>query len=311
MILELAPALPATVWDWFDWIGRTGANVIGIVVLLLFLRFLGVRVVSRVIRGAARRAGRARLEDEDLVDRRVDTLLSTLRWSFTLILGLLGSALILEQFNVEISALLAGVGVVGLTIGLGSQALIRDVINGMFILTEGQYAVGDIVRVAGVSGQVVEITPRRTVLRDIDGNVHVIPNGEIKVATNMTQGFSRINLDIGVAYEENLDHVIKVINEVCEQLAADRRDDFVTTPKVVRVNGLGDNSVDIKIVGDVKVYTQWELTGELRKRLKDRFDVDGIEIPYRREVQVPFSRSRNPKPNGAPSRADDPTGKDE
>lgn len=299
MILEIAPSLPETTWDWFDWIGRTGANVIGIILLLIVLRFLGVRVFSRIIRGAARRAGRARLEDEDLVDRRVDTLLSTLSWSFTLLLALLGAALILEQFNVEISALLAGVGVVGLTIGLGSQALIRDVINGMFILTEGQYAVGDIVRVAGVSGQVVEITPRRTVLREINGDVHVIPNGEIKVATNMTQGFSRINLDIGVAYEENLDHVIKVINDVCEQLVADRPDDFVTTPKVVRINALSDDSVDIKILGDVKVYTQWELTGELRKRLKDRFDLDGIEIPYRREVQIPFPRSKHSEAGGA------------
>ncbi|MGE0598794.1 MAG: mechanosensitive ion channel family protein [Dehalococcoidia bacterium] len=288
MILAQIFLIPSTGEEWQDWLGANGVNIIGILIGLIIVRILVTRIIGRVIRTAAMRAGRARLDDEALVKRRVDTLISTLTWMFTIFLLLVGSALILDQFDVQISALIAGVGVIGIAVGLGAQTLIKDVINGMFILVEGQYAVGDVVRVADVSGSVIEITPRRTVLRDLDGNVHVIPNSSITIATNMTQGFSRINLNIGIAYEENIDKVLRVIREVCDQLAEDRPNDIISAPAPIRVDALGGDSVDIKIVGDVKVFTQWELTGELRKRLKDRFDAEGIEIPYHREVQVPY-----------------------
>jgi small conductance mechanosensitive channel len=158
----------------------------------------------------------------------------------------------------------------------------------MFILVEGQYAVGDVVNVAGVGGQVIEITPRRTVLRDQNGHVHIVPNSAITVATNMTQGFSRINLNVSVAYEEDIERVTQVINDECEKLAADFPMDIILAPKVLRVDALGADGIDIKILGDVKVFRQWDLMGELRRRLKARFDDEGIEIPYRREVLVPY-----------------------
>lgn len=287
--------------EWRHWFGDQGINVLGILIGLLLVRLLVTRVFARLIRTAAVRAARARQEDESVVQRRVDTLLSTLGWVFTIFLGLVGLALILDQFDVQISALVAGVGVVGIAVGLGAQTLIKDVINGIFILVEGQYAVGDVVNVAGVSGQVIEITPRRTVLRDQDGNVHVIPNSAITVATNMTQGFSRINLNVTVAYEESLDRVIKVIDEICQELSDSRPADFVTTPKVVRVEKLSNDGVDLKIVGDVKIFTQWDLTGDLRRRIKERFDREGIEIPYHREVQIPFRGAGQPSAGeGAP-----------
>jgi moderate conductance mechanosensitive channel len=290
MTFEPLFLIPNTTEEWQTWLGDHGINVLGILIGLVLVRLLVTRFISRLIRTAALRAGRARMEDEALVERRVNTLLSTLGWIFTIFLALVGIALILDQFDIEISALLAGVGVVGIAVGLGAQTLIKDVINGLFILVEGQYAVGDVVSVAGVSGTVIEITPRRTVLRDLNGHVHVIPNSSITIATNMTQGFSRINLNVGVAYEEDIDRVVKVINDVCEELAMDRPNDFITTPTVLRVDSLGNDGIDIKIVGDVKVFTQWELTGELRRRLKARFDEDGIEIPYHREVQVPWEQ---------------------
>ncbi len=280
--------IPGNSDDWRDWLRNSGVNIVGIVVGLLLVRILAVRVFGSVVRSAALRAGRARAEDPELVERRVKTLLSTVGWVFTIFLALVGAALILDQFDVQISAVIAGVGVAGIAIGLGTQTLVKDVINGIFILVEGQYAVGDVVQVAGVSGEVIEITPRRTVLRDMDGHVHVIPNSAITVATNMTQGFSRINLDVTIAYEEDVDRVIPIIDDVCAGLATDRAADIISTPKVLRVNHLGADGVDLKIVGDVRVFKQWELTGELRRRIKKRFDAEGIEIPYHREVQVPF-----------------------
>jgi len=286
--------VPATADEWGDWFRENGLTIAAVIVGLLVIRLVVQRVVSRVIRSASLRAARARAEDPEVVERRVDTLLSTLGWLFNIFLALLGAVIVLDQLGVQVSALVAGVGVAGLAVGLAAQTLIKDVINGLFILVEGQYAVGDVVRVAGVSGQVVEITPRRTVLRDLDGNVHIIPNSAITVATNMTSGFSRINLNILVAYEEDLSRVVAVINEECERLVADRPDDFLSTPAVVRVDRLAEDGVELKVVGDVKAFKQWELMGELRRRVKERFDREGIEIPYRHEVQVmPRARKRD------------------
>ena len=289
MTFEPLFLVPKTAEEWRDWLGDSGVNVIAIVIGLVLVRLLVTRVIGRVIRSAALRAARARAEDPALVERRVDTLLATISWIFTIFLALIGSALLLDQFDVQVSALIAGVGVAGIAIGLGTQTLIKDVINGMFILIEGQYAVGDVVNVAGIGGQVIEITPRRTVLRDQNGHVHVIPNSAITVATNMTQGFSRINLNVSVAYEEDIDHVTEVINDECQKLADEFPMDIIVAPKVLRVDALGADGIEIKIIGDVKVFRQWDLMGELRKRLKARFDEESIEIPYRREVHVQFA----------------------
>ncbi|GIW17161.1 MAG: hypothetical protein KatS3mg064_0318 [Tepidiforma sp.] len=286
--------IPTTAEAWEDWLRENGVTIVAVIAGLVVLRIVVQRVLSRLIRSASLRAAKARAEDPEVVERRVDTLMATLGWLFNIFLAFLGAAIVLDQLGVQVSALIAGVGVAGIAIGLGAQTLIKDVINGLFILVEGQYAVGDVVRVAGVSGQVIEITPRRTVLRDMDGNVHVIPNSAITVATNMTQGFSRVNLNVLVAYEEDLSRVIPVINEECERLAADRPDDFLSTPSVVRVDRLAEDGVELKVVGDVKVFKQWELAGELRRRIKERFDREGIEIPYRHEVQV-LPRERKPQ----------------
>jgi small conductance mechanosensitive channel len=286
MTFEPLFLIPESSGEWRDWLVGNGVNVLGILVGLFLVRLLVVRVLGSAIRSAALRAGRARREDPAMVERRVKTLLATLGWMFTIFLAMVGAALVLDQFDVQISAVIAGVGVAGIAIGLGTQTLVKDVINGLFILVEGQYAVGDVVQVAGVGGEVIEITPRRTVLRDLNGHVHVIPNSAITVATNMTQGFSRINLDLAIAYEEDVDRVITIVDDVCEGLAADRAEDFLSTPKVVRVDNLGNDGVDLKIVGDVRVFKQWELTGDLRRRIKKRFDAEDIEIPYHHEVQV-------------------------
>jgi small conductance mechanosensitive channel len=178
--------------------------------------------------------------------------------------------------------MLAGLGIVGIAVGFGAQGLIRDIFSGIFILLEDQYRIGDVVNVAGIGGLVEEINLRRTVLRDLDGIVHSIPNGEIKVASNFTKGYSRVNLNISVAYGEDLDHVIEVINRVCKEMAEDPKwsTDFVSMPQVLRVDKLGDSGIDIKILGDTKPIRQWDIMGELRLRLKRTFDEEGIEIPW-------------------------------
>ena len=190
--------------------------------------------------------------------------------------------MVLSELEIEIAPILAGVGVAGLAIGFGAQSLVKDLLAGLFIIMENQYRVGDVVKIADVAGLVEDINLRRTVLRDLDGIVHVVPNGEIRVASNFTKEWSRVNLNVSVAYGEDLDRVIPVINRVGKELAEDPEwaPLILKPPQVLRVDNLGESGVDIKILGDTKPIRQWDVMGELRKRLKKAFDEEGIEIPW-------------------------------
>jgi len=167
-------------------------------------------------------------------------------------------------------------------VGFGAQYLIRDLIAGVFILMENQYRVGDVVKVADVIGLVDEINLRKTVLRDLDGIVHHVPNGEVRVASNYTRHFARVNLNISVAYGTDLDFAIEVINRVCQEMAEEEQWSKVirSVPQVLRVDSLGDSGIDIKIMGDVKPLEQWNVMVQLRLRIKNEFDKVGIEIPW-------------------------------
>jgi small-conductance mechanosensitive channel len=167
-------------------------------------------------------------------------------------------------------AVLAGAGVVGIALGFGAQSLVKDIIAGLFVIMENQYRVGDVVKVADVAGLVEAINLRRMVLRDLDGVVHVVPNGEIRVASNFTKEWSRVNLNISVAYGTDLDRAIAVINRVCQEMAAepDWAPIILKTPQVLRVDNLGDSGIELKVLGDTKPMRQWDVMGEIRKRVK-------------------------------------------
>jgi len=270
--------VPSTWAQWRSWLEHDAPDLAGIVVLLLVAHFVFRVVVSRALHRAITHAARARLEDTVALERRSRTLVSTLDWSFTIFLVILGSALILDNIGLNVSALVAGIGVVGIAVGLGAQTLIKDVINGTFILIEDQYSVGDVVAVAGVSGEVVAINPRRTVVRDMNGSLHSIPNGAITVATNMTQGFSRINLNLSLPGTHDITRITKLIDAVGEELAKERPEDLLSAPHVLRIDAIGETRVELKVVGDTRAGKQWELTGELRRRLLERLHAEGIDI---------------------------------
>jgi len=206
------------------------------------------------------------------------------------------AVMLLSELGINITPLLAGAGVLGVAIGFGAQNLIRDFLSGLFIFLEDQFNQGDVVEIAGRSGVVEEINLRRTVLRDLDGILHIIPNGEITISSNYTRDWARVKLDVPVAYGEDLDRVIAVINRVGKELAADKEfgPKIKTPPQVLRVQNFGDSGIDIRILGDVKPMEQWTVTGELRKRIKKTFDQEGIEIPWP-HVKVYYGRE-NPKP---------------
>jgi small conductance mechanosensitive channel len=182
----------------------------------------------------------------------------------------------------DIGPLLASVGVLGLAISFGAQSLVKDVISGTFMLLEGQFGIGDVVRVTDVSGQVEKITLRTTVLRDSQGVVHIIPNGEITRVSNLTKTWSRAVLDVGVAYKEDVDRVIAVLDELGREFHADPEWGalLVEEPLVLGVEDLGDSAVVIRVSARTLPEKQWDVAREWRRRIKKRFDRENIEIPF-------------------------------
>jgi small-conductance mechanosensitive channel len=252
--------------------------IIAIVAAVLWLALN--RFLPPVVRRAVSRTGYK--ESKEGLKKRTNTLLSVFRGMGRVFIVIVAIIMVLEEVGIPIAPILAGFGIVGIAIGFGAQYLIRDLIAGTFIILENQYRVGDVVNVAGIGGLVEEITLRKTVLRDLDGIVHHVPNGNIQTASNYTRHFSRVNLNISVAYGTDLDHAISVINRVGKELAADEKWHKIikSPPQVLRVDNLGDSGIDIKILGDVEPIRQWDVMGELRLRLKKTFDAEGIEIPW-------------------------------
>ncbi|MBN1693313.1 MAG: mechanosensitive ion channel family protein [Dehalococcoidales bacterium] len=262
-----------------SWLGDYGwrlALIIGIGILAIIS--VGEIIPRVVVRTLTRRPGETKSE----VQKRSDTLARVLVSTSQVFIVFIAVFMILSELEIDIAPILAGAGVVGIAVGFGAQGLIKDLVAGFFVIIENQYRVGDVVRIADVGGIVESINLRRTVLRDLDGVVHIVPNGEIRVANNYTKEMSRINLDVSVSYNDDLDHVMNVINRVGHELAEDPvwKEAIIKEPQALRVNNFGDSGIDIKITGDTQPMRQWEVTGQLRLRLKKAFDKEGIEIPW-------------------------------
>lgn len=270
--------IPSNWSEWRHWGQNDAPRLIPIAIGLLVAYAMFRFAIRRLLHAMITRAAALRREGPEAVERRAKTLISTLSWLFTIFLVFVGTVLVLDNLEVNVGALIAGVGIAGVAVGLGAQTLIRDIINGTFILVEGQYSVGDVVTVAGVSGEVIEINPRRTVLRDADGSVHTVPNSAIAVATNHTQGTSRILLDVPVGYATDIDRALQVVREAYEGLLADFPNEGLSPAKVVRVQALGENHAVVRASGDVRVGRQWEMTAELRRRVLLGLKAAGIAI---------------------------------
>jgi len=268
--------------DWatvINWLLEHGTRIFVILAIGAALWFLLRKFLRPLVR---RTMVRTKGESVRGVEKRTDTLAGVFTGLGRVAIILIVVLMVLSEVDFDIGPVLAGLGIAGIAVGFGAQYLIRDLIAGIFIIMENQYRVGDVARIADTAGLVEDITMRKTILRDLDGIVHHVPNGEIRVASNFTRHFSRVNLNVSVAYGTDLDQAIKVINRVGQELAEDKdwRDKIITAPQVLRVDNLGDSGIEIKILGDVKPIEQWAVMGELRLRLKKAFDSEGIEIPW-------------------------------
>lgn len=289
--VDITPVLQAV----GGWLLEHGVRILIIISIgYLIYRLAKVLLPSFIERSIKARGKGRRAKWE--VHKRAQTLSHLFTETIAAVVILIAAFMVLSELGIDIGPLLAGAGIVGIAVGFGAQHLIRDLINGVFILMEDQFNVGDVVKVAGIAGIVEHINLRRTILRDLDGIVHSIPNGEVTTSSNYTKEWSRVNLDVPVAYGEDLDHCFEVINKVGKELAEDEYfgSKIMEAPQVLRVNNFGDSGIDIKILGKTMPLTQWEVTGELRKRLKKAFDEEGIEIPWP-HVKLYFGESQADK----------------
>ena len=254
-------------------------KVVIILASAIALNIIQKKIIPRVIIAGI---PKIRVESQGQLSTRSKTMASVLIKVIAIFIWIIAIVMVLGVIKVDIAPLLATLGVASLALGFAAQNIIRDYLQGFFIVMEDWYRIGDWVTIAGVEGEVETVSPRRTVLREINGTMHVIPNSQIKFASNQTRDWARINLYVTVAYKEDISHVYQVINGVCQELKDDPNfgTNLTTTPSAMRVSDLGDHGVDICIRGYTKPGEQWGLTGELRKRIKNRFDQEGIEIPW-------------------------------
>ena len=222
------------------------------------------------------------------IKKRMDTLDDLGLNSIRFFIFVIAIVTMLDALNINIGPAVAGIGIVGVAVGFGAQHLVKDYLNGALILAENQFSKGDIVRIAGVAGTVEDFSLRRTTLRDLDGNVHTVPNGEIGVATNLTRVWARVNENIAVGYGTDIDRVAQIVAEVGQSMVDDpvwkRR--ILEAPHVDRVNALVDSGVELKILATVRAPERWAVAGEMRKRLLVAFAANGIEIPFPHRVIV-------------------------
>ncbi len=254
--------------------------------------FLLVRAVVRIgvrelVERRTEETGAPLLEAPEL-ERRMHTIARLLVRVAGATIGVVAVLMSLQLFGIDIGPAVAGLGVVGIAVGFGAQTLIRDWLAGIFIVLENQYSQGDVVSIAGVEGKVEDFSLRRTTLRDLSGTVHTVPNGQITVASNMTRLFARVNMDISVAYDTDLDLASELIDRVGDDMLADPEwgNRMLEAPRVVRVDALADSSVTLKVLGEVRAAEQWAVGGELRKRILAAFNRGGIEIPFPHRVVV-------------------------
>ena len=252
------------------------------VVITILVAFVAYQLVKLLVK----RLVSYEVESDDPIVKRVreqraQTLGGLLQNVAIIVIITLAALTILSSF-IPIGPLLAGVSVVGLAVSFGAQSLVKDVISGTFILIEGQFGIGDVVRVGQTAGLVERITLRTTVLRDHEGIVHVIPNGEILVVSNLTKAWSRAVLDLRVAYRENVDRVISVLRDIGEEFQRDANwAALLLDPvEVLGIQAFTESAMIIRVQARTLPLKQWEVARELRRRIKNRFDAEGIQIPY-------------------------------
>jgi len=260
------------------WLTTSGIKVVGILIALFILSQMSKWIVKWLEKFIPEKDPLQAAEAK----KRAHTLGNILRHALILVISFIALLMILGELGIQLGPLLATAGIGALAVGFGAQSLVKDVISGFFIILENQYRIGDAIEVAGVSGLVESVSLRRTVLRDLEGKVHTIPNGEIKIVSNLSKEWARSVLDVGISYREDVDHVLEILGQIGSELAAEEpwKSAILEPLQVFGVERFGDSQLVIRVVVKTVPLKQWKVGRELRKRIKIRFDEKGIQIPF-------------------------------
>jgi small-conductance mechanosensitive channel len=304
VVVFLALAFPALDWagvrpgvgmepqDLGQWATRTGLRIVA----LLLMAFVIVRLVSAVIVRAERDLDVGSGLDALERRKRAQTIASLARRALSGLIWSCAVLIVLRELDVDITPVLAGAGILGLAVGFGAQTLVRDVITGFFLIVEDQVRVGDVATVNGIGGLVEQINLRTIVLRDLEGVVHVIPNGEIKTLANRTKDYAYYVIDLGIEYEADIDQVIGLVQEAGRDLLADPRfaPSILEPVEVLGLDAFTESAVTLKVRIKTVPLKQWEVGRELRRRIKRVMDRAGVRIPFP-QLQVHITRQRDAK----------------
>lgn len=277
-----------------DWLIRSGPRII----IILVLMFLGIKLSGLVATRIFAFLGRRRQMDDEY-RKRADTLSAVIASLISITVIVLAAMMILVVLAIPIGPILAAAGVVGLAVGFGAQHLVQDIISGFFILLDDEIRVGDVVQIADRGGLVERMNLRMVVLRDLAGNVHYVRNGKIDIVTNMTKDYSRYVFNIGVAYREDVDEVIRVVRQVDEEIRSDPAfgPDILEPIEILGLDQFAESAVIIKARIKTKPIKQWNVGREFNRRLKKKFDEQDIEIPF---PHLTLYQGRRKKDEAAP-----------
>ena len=261
-----------------NWLQANTIPIILILVASAFVAHFGVKILEAVIK---KTVGRIKTDtSEDDVKKRRDTLTGMFGTMLSVLVWLTAGFTILRKMGIDLTPLLAGAGVIGVALGFGAQSIIKDLLSGLFIIIENQYRVGDVVDIEGAAGTVEQITIRSTIIRDGDGNVHYLPNGNIMHVINKTMGFSKVNFTIAVTADTDIDSLSEIINEVGTKLAEEEKwkSKVLEPPHFVNISSFTDLAIEARIAGKTPPSKQWVVTGELRKRLLAAFNKHNVKL---------------------------------
>lgn len=265
------------IWEQVSaWLLSTGVRILIIFILALIL----IRI-SRVVSRRMMALFLEKKKDEE-AEKRANTLSNVISKVLSIVIWVFALITVLGELHIEIGPILAAAGIVGLAVGFAGQSMVKDYLNGFYILLWDQIRVGDVVQIAGQGGFVENINLKMTTIRDLAGNVHFIPNGIIDMVTNMTKEYSRYVYEIGVAYREDVDEVIEIIKKLDEDMRNEPEyKNIILEPiEILGLDKFGDSAVVIKARNKTKPVKQWMVGREFNRRMKKKFDELGIEIPF-------------------------------
>jgi small conductance mechanosensitive channel len=267
-----------------SWLTTSGIKIIGILI--------GLVILSQMSRWIAKWMEKFVYEKDPLqaseAKKRAHTLGNILRHAFLIIITFVAVLMILGELEIQLGPLLATAGIGALAIGFGAQSLVKDVISGFFIILENQYRIGDVIEVAGVSGLVESVSLRKTVLRDLKGKVHTIPNGEIKVVSNLSKEWSRSVLDLGISYRDDIDQIVDLLVQIGKEMESEEpyKSAILEPLQVLGVEKFDESQMVIRMMVKTVPLKQWDVGRELRRRIKIRFDENGIQLPFPHRVLI-------------------------